>query len=278
MKSLATLLDQLTFAHGRLRKIALMAHYFRETPDPERGWALAMLTGKLNFAEAKSSQLKAMILERVDPVLFAFSYDYVGDMAETVSLLWPVVQAKEGIGHNRPPLPPLPEIIETLSHTPRAKVPEVLADWLDAAESEPERWTLIKLVTGNLRIGVSERLAKTALAEAFSADLGELEQLWHGLTPPYIDLFRWLEGKGEKPDVGNALTFRPLMLSHPIEEREMGLINPQDFMAEWKWDGIRVQLVGDGERMALFLAHGGRYRRGIPGYCGAKAGQCRARW
>src|SRR5580658_1400220 len=66
-----------------------MAEYFATAPDPERGWALAALTGELSFAEAKPNQVRALAMARVDPELFAWSYDFVGDLAETVSLIWP---------------------------------------------------------------------------------------------------------------------------------------------------------------------------------------------
>ena len=66
-----------------------MTDYFRAVPDPERGYALAALTGGLSFANAKPALIRALIAERTDPVLFGMSYDYVGDLSETVALLWP---------------------------------------------------------------------------------------------------------------------------------------------------------------------------------------------
>jgi DNA ligase-1 len=102
---------------------------------------------------------------------------------------------------------------------------------------------LLKLVTGAMRIGISARLAKTAAAALGGKDPHEIELLWPGLTPPYLDLFAWLEGRGEKPVNLDPAPFRPVMLAHAIEDADFAGMNAPDYMAEWKWDGIRVQAV-----------------------------------
>ena len=89
MNRFAELLDRLAYEPGRNNKLRLMADYFRNTPDPERGYALAALTGALSFQHAKPGMIRALIAERTDPVLFGLSYDYVGDLSETVALMWP---------------------------------------------------------------------------------------------------------------------------------------------------------------------------------------------
>src|SRR5215470_11867643 len=90
MKRFAALLDRLAYEPSRNAKLRLMAEHFRTVPDPERGWALAALTGALAFRHAKPGLIRALVAERVDPVLFALSYDYVGDLSETAALIWPV--------------------------------------------------------------------------------------------------------------------------------------------------------------------------------------------
>jgi DNA ligase 1 len=105
---------------------------------------------------------------------------------------------------------------------------------------------LLKIVTGVLRIGVSARLAKTAAASLGGRDPDEIEILWPGLAPPYTELFAWLEGRAEKPTSRDPVPFRPPMLAHAIEEADFAALDPTDFMAEWKWDGIRVQAVSGG--------------------------------
>jgi DNA ligase-1 len=108
---------------------------------------------------------------------------------------------------------------------------------------ETGRWALIKLVTGGLRIGVSARLAKTAVGALAGKDAQEIELIWPGLTRPYRELFAWLEGKGEKPASSDPAPFRPPMLAHALDESDLAALDAAEFMAEWKWDGIRVQAV-----------------------------------
>jgi DNA ligase-1 len=238
MNRFAALLDQLGYEPSRNGKLRLMTDYFRGTPDPERGYALAALTGALSFQHAKPGLIRTLIGERTDPVLFGLSYDYVGDLSETVALMWPPSpQARGGI---EPPT--LSSVITTLTTLGKAQLPAQLARWLDQLD-ETGRWTLLKLVTGALRIGVSVRLAKTAVAALGDKDADDIELIWPGLTPPYLDLFAWLEGRAGKPATGDPVPFRPVMLSHAIEETNFAALDPAEHCAEWKWDGIRVQAV-----------------------------------
>jgi DNA ligase-1 len=255
MNRFAALIDRLGYEPRRNAKLRLMTDYFRDTPDPERGYALAALTGALSFRHAKAGLIKGLIEERTDPVLFALSYDYVGDLAETVALMWP---ARGGANE----IPHLSDIVTGLHETTKADLPRRLAAWLDALD-ETGRWALLKLITGAMRIGASARLAKTAVARLGTLDPDDIELVWHGLSPPYLDLFAWAEGKGPKPDSVNPAPFHPPMLSHPLEDtgnwRET--LNPADFSAEWKWDGIRVQAVGGhdarGHRVARLYSRTG---------------------
>jgi DNA ligase 1 len=239
MNRFAALLDALAYEPRRNAKIRLLADYFRTTPDPDRGVALAAMTGSLVFANAKAGLIRSLIAERVDPVLFALSYDYVGDLSETVALMWP---ARVQPGDNRAP-PTLPEVVDTLASAPKRDLPAIVAAWLDMLD-ETGRWALLKLITGGLRIGVSARLAKTAVAALGNIAPDAVEQIWHGLKPPYVDLFSWVEGHGPEPASDNPAPFRPAMLAHAIEERDFDSLTPADFVAEWKWDGIRVQAAG----------------------------------
>jgi DNA ligase-1 len=248
MQHFAELLDRLVFTSSRNAKLRLMGDYFRARPDPDRGIALAALTGMLDFREAKPGQIRELVQARVDPVLFAWSYDYVGDLAETTALIWPSER-----GANRKP--ELLEVVEALSDARRQDVPRLIERWLDALEPT-ERWALLKLITGGLRVGVSERLAKTALAEAFGADLAAIEEVWHGLSPPYGSLFAWLEGTAERPQIDTRAAFRPLMLATPLEDHEVDQLDVDHYRAEWKWDGIRVQIVAGGDTRRLFSRTG----------------------
>jgi DNA ligase-1 len=237
MNAFAQLLDRLAYEPSRNNKLRLIADYLRSTPDPERGFALAALTGALSFQHAKAGMIRALIAERADPVLFELSYDYVGDLSETVALMWPIDPA-----HRPNATPSLSDVVETLSMLGKSQLPGQLARWLDALD-ETGRWALLKLVTGGLRIGVSARLAKTAAASLGNHDPNEIEILWPGLRPPYLELFAWLEGRAGKPVSTDPAPFRPAMLAHAIEETDFAALTPADFSAEWKWDGTRIQAV-----------------------------------
>src|SRR5579862_212396 len=285
MNRFAELLDRLAYEPGRNNKLRLITRYFREVEDPDRGYALAALTGALSFKHAKAGLIRDLIAARTDPVLFALSYDYVGDLSETVALMWPTrsppptrtARGGEGLGvggvsanslrkeradrpptpdpspplrggrgedfgHNNPPPPTLTEVVTTLHTLGKTDLPRQLARWLDELD-ETGRWALLKLVTGAMRIGISARLAKTAAAALGGKDAHEVELIWPGLTPPYIDLFAWLEGRGDRPVNRDPAPFRPVMLAHAIEDTDFAALNPDDYIAEWKWDGIRVQAV-----------------------------------
>ncbi len=259
MNRFAALLDRLAYDSRRNAKIALMADYFRDTPDPARGLTLAALTGDLNFRNAKPGAIRALIEERTDPVLFRLSYDYVGDLSETVALMWPAPEARAALEQSRgssvdadddvpPPRPgnppplTLPEVVAALEATGRAGLPALLAGLLDRLD-ETGRWALLKLITGGLRVGVSARLAKTAVASLGDLEPADIEEVWHGLAPPYEALFAWAEGRAGRPDITDPVPFRPAMLSHAIEEGDFDTLEPSAFSAEWKWDGIRVQAV-----------------------------------
>ena len=239
MNRFAELLDRLAFEPSRLGKLRLMTDYFKKTPDPERGYALAALTAALSFQHAKPGLIRGLIAERVDPVLFALSYDFVGDLSETVALLWPAPAAGDHrAGDGGAPLS-LAEVVRELGGG-KLGLAKKLGEWLDALD-ETGRWALLKLITGSLRVGVSARLAKTALAELGGKTANEIEEVWHGSAPPYLDLFAWMEGREERPDPSDPAPFCPAMLAHAIEPKDFDELAPADFFAEWKWDGIRVQ-------------------------------------
>ena len=245
MNLFAQLLDRLAYEPGRNNKLRLMTNYFRTTPDPERGWALAALTGALTFQHAKPGVIRALIAERSDPMLFELSYDYVGDLSETVALMWQAHDQRAAAREHRAPT--LSSVVTALSSLGKADLPAQLARWLDELD-ETGRWALLKLVTSGLRIGVSARLAKTAAAALGDKEAHEIELIWPSLRPPYVELFAWLEGRADRPANHDPAPFRPAMLAHAIEDGDLQALDPADFLGEWKWDGIRVQAAaGTGE-------------------------------
>ena len=245
MRAFATLLDRLIYTRSRNTKLKLIGDYLRAAPDPDRGWALAALTGELDLPGVKPAVIRALIEERVDPVLFRMSRDYVGDTAETVALLWP---AREGDDIDIR----LATLIERLQTLGKSEAPAALATMLDALD-ENERFALLKMATGALRIGVTARLAKTALAQAFELDVDAVEEVWHGIAPPYALLFDWAEGRAPQPTPADTPVFRAFMLAHPLEELRVDLA---DYVAEWKWDGIRVQIVRVADQVRLYSRGG----------------------
>lgn len=254
MQRFGELLDSLVFQPARNEKLRLIVHYLKTAPDPDRGYALAALTGALDLPNAKPAVLRALGTAQTDEVLFALSYDYVGDLAEALALVWR--------GEEAGAAPTLSEVVTWLQGASIKDVPELISSWLNRMDATG-RWALLKLITGELRVGVSARLAKTALAMFGEVELDEIEQLWHGREPPYADLFLWLTRQGDRPLPLN-LAFRPFMLAHPLEESEIAQLPAEDFRAEWKWDGIRVQLVAENGQGRIYSRGGEEIGKAFP--------------
>ena len=250
MRAFSQLLDDLVYTRSRNTKLKLIGDYLRQTPDPDRGYGLAALTGTLDIPHIKPAAVRGLVQERIDPVLFAMSRDYVGDTAETVSLLWP----------KRSGEPPeiddatirISEAIDRLRSASKLEAPRVLGTMLDHLDASG-RYALLKLALGELRVGINARLAKQALADAFGLEVEAVEEVWHGLRPPFAELFDWAEGRTAQPAARDVPVFRPFMLAHALDETRVSL---DDFAAEWKWDGIRVQLVHAGGETRLFSRTG----------------------
>ncbi|MDI7862146.1 cisplatin damage response ATP-dependent DNA ligase [Rhizobiaceae bacterium n13] len=252
MQAFAKLLDRLVLTPSRNGKLKLLADYFRDTPDPDRGYGLATIAGTLDLASVKPAMLRELTLERMDEVLFRYSYDYIGDLAETIALVWD--QDRKGLepGAEQPHLGSVVTLMNALGRT---EVRSAVRDLLDRLDPSA-RFAFLKLVTGGLRIGVSARLAKQALADFGAKDISEIETLWHGLKPPYEPLFAWLEDRGEKPVLATPAIFHSVMLANPVGDGDLDQLDPADFAAEWKWDGIRVQLSRLGETRRLYSRSG----------------------
>ena len=245
MKAFAHLLERLAFTPARNAKLRLLRHYLEQTPDPDRGYALAALTGGLKLRAVTPGLLRGLMADRTDPGLFAMSYDFVGDLAETIALLWEQ-RADEDL--------PLRDAVALLSDTGRAGLPAAIAGMLDRL-GPSERLAFLKLATGNMRVGLSARMARIALAEMGDPDVSQIEEIWHGLTPPYQPLFRWIAG-GARPAQAARAPFRPVMLSTPVDLDQLRTLDPADYHAEWKWDGIRVQAVSDQGTRRLYSRTG----------------------
>src|SRR3954454_20752927 len=258
MRAFSQLLDDLVYTRSRNTKLKLIGDYLKETPDPDRGYGLAALTGTLDIPHVKPAAIRGLVEERIDPVLFYMSRDYVGDTAETVALLWPKFEGE----------PPevddatirITDAIERLRSASKMDAPQILAGMLDHLDASG-RFALLKLALRQVRVGINARLAKQALAQAFGLELDAVEEVWHGLRPPFTELFDWAEGRGEQPLARDLPIFRPFMLAHPLEDTKLSL---DDYAAEWKWDGIRVQIVRAGGETRLYSRAGDDITRSFP--------------
>ncbi|BBB13116.1 cisplatin damage response ATP-dependent DNA ligase [Sphingopyxis sp. FD7] len=292
MKAFAALIDRLIYTRSRNTKLALIVDYLRHTPDPDRGWAIAALTESLDFPAVKAGMVRALLATRVDEELFRLSRHFVGDTAETAALLWPesgkplpfrggVGVGSIGLAQGRwtPPAAtreqssqvslPSPEgegelsvsqAVDALSAATRSDAPAILASLLDRLDADG-RYALLKLALGGMRVGVSARLAKQAFAQAFDLAIDDVEELWHAIPPPYAPLFAWGEGRAARPDLADVAFFRPFMLAHPLEEERVDLA---DYAAEWKWDGIRVQIVRGGGATRIYSRGGEEISAAFP--------------
>jgi DNA ligase-1 len=250
MRAFSQLLDDLVYTRSRNTKLRLIGDYLKETPDPDRGYGLAALTGTLDIPHVKPAAIRGLVEDRIDPILFYMSRDYVGDTAETMALLWPKPAGE----------PPevddatlsISEAMERLRSASKLDAPRELASMLDHLDASG-RFALLKLALGELRVGINARLAKQALAQAFGLEVEAVEEVWHGLRPPFSELFDWAEGRAEQPTARDVPVFRPFMLAHPLEDTKVSL---DEYAAEWKWDGIRVQLVHAGGETRLYSRTG----------------------
>lgn len=245
MRAFATLLERLAFTPARNAKLRILRHYLEQTPDPDRGYALAALTGDLKLRAVTPGLLRGLMTDRIDGQLFALSYDFVGDLAETIALLWDA-EADEDM--------PLRDAVALLRDTGRAALPAAITAALDRL-GPSQRLAFLKLATGNMRVGLSARMARMALAEMGTPEVKDLEEIWHGLTPPYQPLFDWIAG-GDRPEQAARAPFRPVMLSTPVDLDQLRAFDPGDYIAEWKWDGIRVQAINDQGTRRLYSRTG----------------------
>jgi DNA ligase 1 len=256
LEQFAALLEALLLTPQRNGRLGLLQQWLAEAPDPDRGWGIAALADGLHLPLARPSMVRDLIAGRTDPELFALSYDFVGDLAETVSLLWP---ARHGANRS----PDLAEVVEALTSASRASVPGLVAGWLDGLDATG-RWALLKLITGGMRVGVSGGLVRQALADHGRVSTEAVEEVWHAQEAPYTALLAWLDGRTDTPPVRVAGAFRPVMLAHPLDDNQLPTITPATHMAEWKWDGIRVQLVAEADVVRLYTRTGEDIGKAFP--------------
>ena len=248
MNRFAELIGRLTHERRPEARIAWLREYFQNTGDPERGHALAALTGALRFPRIGADEVEALIAERCDPKLWALSRDYVGDPHEALALFWPVRP-----GANRAPT--LSDLAACDGFDRRR-----LSAWLDALDAEG-RWLLLKACAGGLRLSAHAPLAKRAIAALGGRTLAEIEALWPASAPPYPELFACLEGRSLWSETAEVAPMRPMMQCAPFAPEIMD----ETCLAEWKWDGRRVQLVRESGMNRLYATSGEDMAARFPG-------------
>lgn len=244
MRAFADLLDRLAVTPGHASRLVLLERHFRAVPDPDRGFALAALTGGMARRPVTPALLKALVAERVDDELFALSLGFVGDLAETVALVWPGRAARAV---------PLAEVVAGLAGAGKAEVPGLLAGWLDALD--PVARLALLLLAGGLKPPVPVPLVLAGLARAGGVPVEAVQEYWSGISPPYLPLFHWLDG-GPRPRVTAPARFRPMMLPTIVAHADLAGRDPAAYAAEWRQDGLRVLAVAEAGQARLYTRTG----------------------
>lgn len=268
MRTFFQLIDRLSNTQHESTKRELLLNYFISTADPERGYALAILANAIEIPLLTSAQLRKLITDKVDRELFNLSYDYVGDLAETIALLWPKPSASQNILANTGTESTYPLL--TSEEFAEASLTELLSNFTALAKIERcafiqqqlntanlcERWVLLKLLTGKLSQFVTIKTLKQTLAIMGNTSTHSLEEVWCNQQPPYLELFHWLAGKTAKPTAPHLPAYLPIMQARPIGDEELSQLNLAQLQIEWCWNGIRVQLISKGQYKALLNRQG----------------------
>ena len=254
MIHLTKLLESLTFTYSTNSKIELLVEYLKKRNIEEKGYTIALLTGNLSFKNIKKSTLLNVLKKELDNYLFEQSYDYVGDLAETVALIWPKKNISKKIS--------LHKIILDLRNS--IDVEHTILEYLNNLTSQ-ERWAFIKLILGGLRVGFSSNLVKKSLAIYGNKKINEIENIWNGISPPYQSLFLWLEDKGNYPSIEISKTFSSFMLASSFDTKQIINIKETDeYFFEYKWDGIRVQIVAYEGKTIVYSRSGENITNSFP--------------
>jgi DNA ligase-1 len=228
-------------------KVAALAAYFRGAPDPDAAWALRALTGRRLIRAVPTARLRQWVSEVTGypPWLVNESYDAVGDLSETLALLLP--EQADGTDE------PLHAVVEQRV-LPLAKMDEVaqrrliVETW--ARFDTPQRLVFHKLISGAFRVGVSARLVTRALADVAGVDPAVMAHRLTGRWEPTAAAFRRLISHA--PEDGEPGRPYPFFLASPLEQEPAGLGERDEWQAEWKWDGIRVQVIHRQDQVLLW--------------------------
>lgn len=237
MKRFAALFNAIDQSTKTTVKVAALAEYFSAAPEQDRIWTIAIFSGRRPKRAVTTTRLREWAAEVAGIPLWLFeeAYPIVGDLAETIALVLPPAESvsDHGLTYWIDMLRALPQVDEA------ARKQAVLDAWnsLDATE----RFLFNKLITGGFRIGISQKLMTRALARATGREEPELAHRlmgdWDPTTVTWHDLIE------AEDSAAHASRPYPFYLAYGLETEPDSLGAPDAWQAEWKWDGIRGQLI-----------------------------------
>jgi len=237
MKDFATLFAALDQSTKTTVKTAALARYFEDAAEDDRLWCIAMFSGRRPKRAVNTTRLREWAAERAGIPLWLFEecYPIVGDLSETISLVLP--EPAETSDQS------LTQWINALRDLAKVEEPErkdfVLNAWDRLGGAE--RFLFNKLITGGFRVGVSQKLITRALARATGKDEADLAHRLMGNWTP--DTVTWDSLINADDPAADAARPYPFYLAYALEDAPESLGDPADWRAEWKWDGIRGQLI-----------------------------------
>ncbi|MAR08326.1 MAG: ATP-dependent DNA ligase [Cyanobium sp. NAT70] len=254
-------LDQVTGTHA---KVAILVDYFRWSASEDAAWTLALFIGKRQRRLITGRRLRDILQEHsnLPDWLIADCYAQVGDSAETISLLWPEVkeqqtnsQSYERYQENQRKQQPLHWWME--KHLPEIsqlkgdqQTNAILKLWSDVPENQ--HFILNKLLTGGFRVGVSSGLVCRALSKAFDLNESLILQRLMGGFEPSAENFNRLKGPADSNEQRSSSRPYPFFLASPLDPERIINDEPEMWQLEWKWDGIRGQMIRRGEGAYLW--------------------------
>jgi ATP-dependent DNA ligase len=247
MRAFARLYAALDETTSTSAKVAALVDYFRTAPPADAAWAIHFLSGRRPKRLLGSADLRAWAAAEagIPEWLFEESYHAVGDLAETITLLLP----DGGASSDQPLARWVEERLLPLRGQDRdVQREEMVRAWRELGRAERYVWN--KLITGSFRVGTSARLVERALAAASGIDEGVIAHRLMGAWEPTPEFYARLMA----PDTRDADVSRPypFFLASPLEEPPEALGDPDEWCIEWKWDGIRAQLVRRAGRTFLW--------------------------
>ncbi|MEM7520154.1 MAG: ATP-dependent DNA ligase [Pseudomonadota bacterium] len=237
MKRFATLFEAVDQSTKTTVKVAALAEYFADADPVDKLWTVALFSGRRPKRAVTTTRLREWAAQVADVPLWLFeeSYAIVGDLAETIALVLPPVRTVD----NRP-LSHWINALRDLAHVDESARQDFVRDaWQRLGGTE--RFLFNKLITGGFRVGISQKLMTRALAKATGKPEAELAHRLMGNWHP--DDTTWhalIEAEDASADASRPY---PFYLAYALEDEPDALGDPADWRAEWKWDGIRGQLI-----------------------------------